>query len=253
MDRFIQILGSASSEAQDLFSFIHDLGFDVRINAEEHQQPALIFDFTQQHYPEAIDNGTPCIPRIMVKNISEHCIMGLDGYVGMLEYPWNWTEVLVMLQQHVALDPGIQSESQLGDWIDFSLGSSRTIFQSMRQFLRTLLAHSVLAPEAVHSIHYAICEILLNAMEHGNRFDPRKRVRGSYVLFADRLVVKIEDQGCGFFPDDVPDPTQQPFVVAEQRKSQGKRPGGYGLALAKKWMDISFSERGNTVLLTKAF
>jgi len=256
MDRLVQIMGPASSEVQSLFSFLQDLGFSVELNpVASAVNPCLlfVFDSVANSFSYAPGSSLAEIPCVFVHKASEPPVLALEGYSDVLEYPWDWTAVAVIMQRLMPLDSGIQSECRIGDWIDFSLVSGRSIFQSMRQFLRVLLAQTALPRESLHSIHYAICEILLNAMEHGNGFDPHKRVLGSYVLFADRLVVKIEDQGCGFLLSDIPNPIQQPLAVAEQRKSQGKRPGGYGLALAQKWMDLSYSERGNTVLLTKTF
>ena len=43
-------------------------------------------------------------------------------------------------------------------------------------------------------------------------------------------------------------------VVAKARQDAGKRPGGYGISLTKKYVDnIEFSDKGNEILMTKNF
>src|SRR3954466_13240720 len=53
----------------------------------------------------------------------------------------------------------------------------------------------------------ALEEALVNAIKHGNQMDPDKRVRGSYRVTPERFDVRIVDEGPGFNPEDVPDPT----------------------------------------------
>ena len=59
-------------------------------------------------------------------------------------------------------------------------------------------------------------------------------------------------QGRGFKPATVPNPIVDPEGVAEGRRAAGKRPGGYGIAMARAAMDeIFYNSAGNTVVLTK--
>jgi len=145
----------------------------------------------------------------------------------------------------------LHPEYRMGNWVDFSTGSTREIYDSMKHFIAVLLRFSQLDESLVYTLQYAISEIFLNAIEHGNRFDPNKKVKGSFVLFDQQLVVKIEDQGSGFIASEVPDPVAKPGQVAQSRELQGKRPGGYGLALARKYMELCYSDDGTRVLLTR--
>src|SRR5688572_15194247 len=52
-----------------------------------------------------------------------------------------------------------------------------------------------------------LTEALSNAMINGNEEDPRKRVRLEVFLEDDRIMVRVTDEGEGFDPGDVPDPT----------------------------------------------
>ena len=63
------------------------------------------------------------------------------------------------------------------------------------------------ADEDTFGIHLAVEEALMNAIKHGNQRDPRKLVSVDYKLSQDLLRVVVEDQGEGFDPNAVPDPS----------------------------------------------
>ena len=93
-----------------------------------------------------------------------------------------------------------------------------------------------------------------NAIEWGNAMNHDARVRLSYKLLPDRIMIRIADEGKGFDPNDVPDPTIDPIKTIEAREERGKRPGGFGIHLARRVMDtVSFNETGNVVTMEKRF
>lgn len=97
----------------------------------------------------------------------------------------------------------------------------------------------------IFSIKLALEEALVNAIKHGNQMDRLKNVRVAYQLFADRFEVRITDDGGGFDPGDVPDPTA--FENLE-------RPCGRGLMLMRHYMtEVAYNERGNSVAMSKVF
>src|SRR6185312_4534394 len=109
---------------------------------------------------------------------------------------------------------------------------------------RHLLARHIQDHDAF-SIKLALEEALVNAIKHGNQMDRAKKVRIAYQLLADRFHVQITDEGPGFDPSDVPDPTA--FENLE-------RPCGRGLMLMRHYMtEVAFNERGNSVHMSKTF
>ncbi len=52
----------------------------------------------------------------------------------------------------------------------------------------------------------ALHEAAINAMKHGNRFDPAKRVWISFAVEPGQLVIKVRDEGDGFDWSCVRDP-----------------------------------------------
>src|SRR5436305_6733536 len=97
----------------------------------------------------------------------------------------------------------------------------------------------------IFSIKLALEEALVNAIKHGNQMDRAKKVLISFRVLPDRFVVHITDEGSGFDPSDVPDPTAVENL---------ERPCGRGLMLMRHYMsEVVFSARGNSVAMTKVF
>ena len=84
-----------------------------------------------------------------------------------------------------------------------------------------------------------VTEALANAVLYGNRSNPDKTVRVEVSLDTSRIVVSVADEGEGFDPTSVPDPTAPENIEA---------PRGRGLFLIRHLMDeIEFNDRGNEV------
>ncbi len=86
-----------------------------------------------------------------------------------------------------------------------------------------------------------LTEALSNAMLYGNGDDPTKRVLVEVTVLERRVVARVIDQGSGFDPNRVPDPTLPENLT---------RPCGRGLFLMRELLDeVSFNDRGNEVTL----
>jgi serine/threonine-protein kinase RsbW len=95
----------------------------------------------------------------------------------------------------------------------------------------------------VFSIKLALEEALVNAIKHGNQMDPDKRVFVAYNVTAERFDIRITDEGAGFNPADVPDPTDPDNL---------ERPCGRGLLLMRGFMtEVEYHGRGNVVSMAK--
>ena len=90
-----------------------------------------------------------------------------------------------------------------------------------------------------------LTEALSNAMLYGNNSDPEKRVRVEVTIRVEDVTVRVTDQGLGFDPTTVPDPTLPDNI---------SRSGGRGIFLMKALMDeVQFNELGNSVTLVLRF
>lgn len=95
----------------------------------------------------------------------------------------------------------------------------------------------------VFAIKLALEEALVNAIKHGNQMDPDKRVFVVFNVTPDRFDIRITDEGAGFNPEDVPDPTAIENL---------ERPCGRGLLLMRGFMtEVEYHGRGNVVSMAK--
>ena len=86
-----------------------------------------------------------------------------------------------------------------------------------------------------------LTEALSNAMIYGNGRDPDKRVRVEVYVGAGSVTVQVSDEGLGFDPGEVPDPT----LAGNRDRSHGR-----GLFLMRELMDeVRFNDSGNSVTL----
>jgi serine/threonine-protein kinase RsbW len=86
-----------------------------------------------------------------------------------------------------------------------------------------------------------LTEALANAMLYGNCRDPRKRVRVEAHLTPREIKVQVTDEGRGFDPQALLDPTLP---------GNRARSGGRGIFLIRQLMDrVEFNDRGNSITM----
>ncbi|HUV01015.1 MAG TPA: ATP-binding protein [Bacteroidales bacterium] len=87
----------------------------------------------------------------------------------------------------------------------------------------------------------ATLEAVNNAITHGNKANPEKFVNIEISIKGNEMSVKVTDEGKGFDPTTIPDPTM-PENIEEL--------SGRGVFLMKKLADaISFNDKGNSVTM----
>ena len=95
----------------------------------------------------------------------------------------------------------------------------------------------------IFGVHLAVDEALVNAILHGNASDERKHVRFCCRISPRKIRVEITDEGPGFDPESLPDPTTPAHLGC---------PGGRGVLLMRAFMGhVEFLGRGNHVVLQK--
>jgi serine/threonine-protein kinase RsbW len=117
------------------------------------------------------------------------------------------------------------------EWLD--------LVQVMSDRLSSL---SGLDEDGVHWVSVAVRESVINAMKHGNREDRRKHVTIEFVVEprgdverAERLVIRVLDEGEGFDPEGVADPLAAENVL---------KASGRGIFFMRSFMDdVSIQRR----------
>jgi anti-sigma regulatory factor (Ser/Thr protein kinase) len=110
-----------------------------------------------------------------------------------------------------------------------------------QQLLALGVQHAVAAqlPRA----HSAVEDGVVNSLKHGNGGDPSKKVRVRYHIGADAVLAEVEDEGPGFDPATVPDPTDP---------QNWDRPCGRGLLRMRHYTTwLRYHGRGNRLTLCK--
>jgi len=82
--------------------------------------------------------------------------------------------------------------------------------------------------DSAHWIGMSVRESVTNAIQHGNRLDPNKKVEILYEIASDRIGITVKDQGKGFRIDDLPNPLEPENLL---------KPSGRGIFYIRSFMD----------------
>lgn len=95
------------------------------------------------------------------------------------------------------------------------------------QLLEELRTRCRMGDDQFFNLVIAMTEAVNNAIVHGNKLDPTRRVRYSVECRADGVHCVVEDEGEGFNPDEVADPLSPENLLRE---------GGRGMFLIRSLM-----------------
>lgn len=113
------------------------------------------------------------------------------------------------------------------------------IFQ-VEEFIEGIRSHLNFKDDVYGNVMVAITEAVNNGIVHGNKGDKEKDVKiVCEAVNPYRLMVAVEDDGPGFDPDTLPDPTAPENLA---------NPGGRGVFLMRHLSDeIQFTNEGRRV------
>ena len=126
---------------------------------------------------------------------------------------------------------------------DLRISSRASDAQKVRQAVLPAVKARGYTADARFAIRLALDEAIANAIHHGNRDDASKSIHIEYEVDDDRVSISIRDDGSGFDPSKVPDPTLSENL---------QKPHGRGIMLMNAYMSrVSFNEQGNCVTMVK--
>ncbi|HSW38787.1 MAG TPA: ATP-binding protein [Acidobacteriota bacterium] len=82
--------------------------------------------------------------------------------------------------------------------------------------------------DTAHWIGMSVRESVTNAIQHGNKLDPQKKVDICFEIKPDRLCITVRDQGRGFEAGSIPNPLEGDNLL---------KPSGRGIFYIRTFMD----------------
>ena len=111
-----------------------------------------------------------------------------------------------------------------------------------------ILSRSGVNEEVAFGVDMAIREAVTNAILHGNKKDEQKFVRVTAKSSSNSLEISVDDEGEGFNPEDVPNPTESENLL---------KASGRGIFFMRTFMNavewLIRPEGGTSVRMTKQF
>jgi serine/threonine-protein kinase RsbW len=129
--------------------------------------------------------------------------------------------------------------------VSYTMDSTLETVDSAEQAANRIAVEAGFDEEEVMRISMAVREAAVNAVLHGNAYDPGKKVKFDFVRTSQDLVITIRDQGKGLDLSKVPDPLAPENLM---------KTSGRGIFLIRSFMDeveIHPSQTGTEIKLIK--
>jgi serine/threonine-protein kinase RsbW len=129
--------------------------------------------------------------------------------------------------------------------VSYTLDSTLETVDSAEQTASRMAAEAGFGEDEVMQISMAVREAAVNAVLHGNAYDPDKKVKLDFERTSRELVITIRDQGKGLDPAKIPDPLSPENLL---------KTSGRGIFLIRSFMDevqILPSQTGTEIKLVK--
>ena len=127
------------------------------------------------------------------------------------------------------------------DTFTYNLPSCPTQISALEKFISEVTCNCSFSKSKYADILVSITEAVNNAIIHGNNKDKTKFVKISFTHNNDKLTFVISDEGNGFDPNELEDPTS-PERIAEC--------GGRGVFIMKQLCDhLAYHDNGRSVTM----
>jgi len=134
-----------------------------------------------------------------------------------------------------------------GNRVSYTLDSTLESVNTAETTAEQMAAKAGFEDDDQHRISMAVREAAVNAVLHGNAYDPNKKMRVSFENNGESLIITIADEGKGLHEEDIPDPLSPENLLKQS---------GRGIFLIRSFMDeVRFRvlEPGTEVTLVKHF
>jgi serine/threonine-protein kinase RsbW len=147
------------------------------------------------------------------------------------------------MDRHNAQNPSGARGKNANHSLAFTIPSNFTAGRDVQRQVMAAVARNGFNEDSTFAVRIALEEALVNAIKHGNRQDPDKKVTVQAVVTPERAEICVEDEGPGFDRARVPDPTCDENIC---------RPSGRGILLIESYMNhVRWDRGGRRIHMTK--
>jgi serine/threonine-protein kinase RsbW len=129
--------------------------------------------------------------------------------------------------------------------VSYTLDSSLQSVNMAEETAQLIAAKAGFDEDNCLKISMAVREAAINAVLHGNAYDPRKKMTIAFENTGQALVITVTDQGKGLDVNNVPDPTTPENLLKQS---------GRGIFIMRSFMDevrVRLLEPGTEVTMVK--
>ena len=122
--------------------------------------------------------------------------------------------------------------------------SNPELLPEIEDYILDTLSEIEFSEEKQNNLELAVAEASANSILHGNKCDINKEVTIIISISEDKIIISFQDEGEGFDPDAVPDPTKPENIL---------RGSGRGIHIMKSLVDdlkYIFKENSTELILT---
>jgi serine/threonine-protein kinase RsbW len=112
--------------------------------------------------------------------------------------------------------------------VSLTLDSSLASVDKVERTAEEFAGRAGFDEDTVPNIAMAVREAVVNAVLHGNAYDPAKHITVSFEANNESLIIRVADQGPGLDPSTLPDPLAPENIL---------RGSGRGIFLIRAFMD----------------
>ena len=126
---------------------------------------------------------------------------------------------------------------------EVQIASDTTAALAVQDQIIELMEQRDYSAKDIFAMRLTIEEAVTNAIKHGNKNDKDKKVSISCQIDTQKIQVLVTDEGPGFIPDDVPDPTLPEYI---------ERTTGRGLILMRAYLErCDYLGSGNQIVMER--
>lgn len=121
--------------------------------------------------------------------------------------------------------------------------SDPNILPEAEEFILRVAKEVNLNKDKYNNLALSFSEALSNSITHGNKLDKSKKVSLTIKVNETKMTVIIKDQGKGFDPNAIPDPTKPENILKDN---------GRGIHIMKSFLDdlkFNFTKDGTETIL----